>query len=435
MSKIKKSGKSLHEETKRQIANKLLKIAQNVSNKAMPDGNDSPEIFSFRDVSFEGKKAYLIGENLEEFNNLARELTPYWSEKFTENYISNALAELLKGAIFDPEINKTIAIINRFEGTLSSYNQEQIVYIPLINIWSVEEIEIGPIKLVNMTDIKVEEISTHIESIIMSSPGEKEQNQLVSEFIKIMVQGFEGSICAEYRIIAETDRARERAIEETRRVIDLIRYAIPAIYPTNVHVNVGLQGDAWPGTLVAPIISSDFSSFNWNQKEVGPLQPFVFSPQIIEILSNLGFFKLAEILKKPYANLTEFERSLLKGIHWFSSALTQVEPENKFLNLTTCLETFLTQGSGYPVVVTIAESVALIFSENSTERLSMRKKVKDLYGMRSGVSHGGHKAIYNNELNELQAIAFNLIKIMIGKLETFQTKQNIFDWVDELKFG
>jgi hypothetical protein len=58
--------------------------------------------------------------------------------------------------------------------------------------------------------------------------------------------------CAEFCIIAEPDRALERAEEETRRVIDLIRFSVPVIYPDESRVVIGLQamcvdrGDMFP---------------------------------------------------------------------------------------------------------------------------------------------------------------------------------------------
>jgi len=56
-------------------------------------------------------------------------------------------------------------------------------------------------------------------------------------------------------------------------------------------------------------------------------------------MERIGAFKLSDILAKPEKQLTDFEKTLLRTLHWFSSSLTQPEIENQLLNMITCLET------------------------------------------------------------------------------------------------
>ena len=96
---------------------------------------------------------------------------------------------------------------------------------------------------------------------------------------------------------------------------------------------------------------------------------------------------------------------LLRSIHWFASSQTQFEKENKFLNLMTCLETLLTP-SGMALISPslanqVAEGVARLLTTELEDRIALKKRVHALYGMRSGASHGGQKAIQETDVLDL----------------------------------
>ena len=77
----------------------------------------------------------------------------------------------------------------------------------------------------------------------------------------------------------------------------------------------------------------------------------------------------------------------------------------------------------------------LILGENRDEKLWLRDKIKAMYGVRSGVSHGGRKSVPNSDLRVLELLTCSLIKVMVDHRERFESRKQVLDWIDYMKFG
>lgn len=162
---------------------------------------------------------------------------------------------------------------------------------------------------------------------------------------------------------------------------------------------------------------------------------YELSANNLEILKKIRVFELSEILRKPNNELNEFEKSLLRGLHWFAGSQTQVEIENEFLNLTTCLEVFFTPKGRDPISNSIAEGVALVLSKDLIERKNLKRRVKELYGYRSTVSHGKHISILNKDLDDLKQISMFLLVKMVERKEEFASIEDLINWLEEQKLS
>jgi hypothetical protein len=68
-------------------------------------------------------------------------------------------------------------------------------------------------------------------------------------------------------------------------------------------------------------------------------------------------------------------------------------------------------------------------------RRHLKKQMKDLYGQRSSLSHGGQKEILDADLSHLQDIAGKLLVWAIKQADNFKSHQELFDWIEEQKFS
>jgi len=144
----------------------------------------------------------------------------------------------------------------------------------------------------------------------------------------------------------------------------------------------------------------------------GPI-PYTFNERTVKRLKEIGAFDVSSVLQKPLIDQSQFERTLLRGVHWFANAQFEKERENELLCLITCLETFLTPEDGNPIGTAIAEGVAFLLETDVDSRKRMKKTVQKLYRLRSGVSHGGNKAVSDADLDDLQCITKNFVTKMI----------------------
>ncbi len=139
----------------------------------------------------------------------------------------------------------------------------------------------------------------------------------------------EGRVCAEYVIKAEAQRARERAVEEVHRAIDILYYCRRALHGDSWQIHMGLLGEVSHEWRIIPVISTNDYAFNIRGEVVGPLSELEISPRTISVMRKIGVFELSKILQKEKP--TDFEETLLRCIHWYANSQVQVERENELL--------------------------------------------------------------------------------------------------------
>ncbi len=419
--------------TKTSLIQRLIKLAENANEPFKEIQGRTKHIMS------EGIAFSLSNEFVDLFEDVARILLQdeSWSEKFSEKYVDNLLQKVLAKTLRDGKSDNIEAYIDEIIDDFNSYSQEHIVYVPLAGIqMSMDELLIGKVALRKMTDSNVASLMSDIEKIthsVRQTPEEKTkileiQQRKIGDYIK-------GQICSVFKVVAEPEQARERAEEETRRVIDLFRYSIPALYPKGYNVAIGLQGEVFPGSRWIPIMCTDGKSYNTHTQFVGPLISFEINEPNLEHMNKIGVFKISKVLSKLNRELGDFERVVLRALHWFANYQTQEENENKLLNLITCLETFLTPRDGNPIGTFIAEAVAILIADEIENRKRLKKRVQELYRLRSEVSHGGRKAILDTDLVELENITGTLTMNMINRLDECESHKALFDWIESKRLG
>jgi hypothetical protein len=423
----------MNQSTKTSIIQRLARIAENATVPTKEPLGRTNFMMS------EGVAFSLSKEFIDLFEDIVRILVQdeSWSEKFSEKYVNGLLQRVLARTIRDGNPDKIEAHLDNIIEEFNSYSHEHVVYVPLDGItMSMDELLIGKVVLRKMTDLDVNALMADIERIILSVKHTPEEKAYVLDIQQREIgDNIKGRVCSVFTLVAEPERVRERAEEETRRVIDLLRYSIPALYPKGYNVAVGLQGEVFRASRWIPILSTDGKSFNTHATRVGSLMPFEINESNLEHMNKIGVFKLSKVLTKLDRDIGDFERVVLRAIHWFASSQTQEENENKLLNLITCLETFLTPRDSNPIGAFIAEAVAILLGKGIDERKRLKERVKKLHRFRDAVSHGGRKAILDSDLLELEGITGVLTMNLIDRMDEFKSHKALFEWIESKKFA
>ncbi len=246
------------------------------------------------------------------------------------------------------------------------------------------------------------------------------------------INAIKNKTCAVYKIVAEKDRAAQRALEETQRVLELLRYAVHAMGLGYYRIAIGLDGDI-NKTARNMLMTSPSLNISLRTDFLGPLSPLVIDDKVKDRIEEIGIFKLAEILKKKTGE-NSFDEILLRGVHWFANAQTQLEKENDLLSLTTCLETFLTSGGVDKIANTLGEGVAFILGTGLQQRKYLKKRVIALYNKRSKISHGGNMLISEDDREELRKIVGDFLARMVQMKDKFKSRTDLDEWIDNQKF-
>ena len=201
-------------------------------------------------------------------------------------------------------------------------------------------------------------------------------------------------------------------------------------------MNVAVVGDV-PDAVFQPIVlpvGNDLS-INFSQQNRGPVLPFRIDARTVEKLNESAFGLLSQILEKPLNSLTSLEQAILRGLHWFGNALCEKELENELLGYVICLEALLTPKTRDPITNAIAEGVALLLKTDYEARKRLKKRVKDLYGCRSGISHGGKKFVLSADIRELREITRDVIGKVVNLSQQLDSHDKLLDRVEEIKLG
>ncbi|MEH2463175.1 hypothetical protein [Nostoc sp.] len=134
--------------------------------------------------------------------------------------------------------------------------------------------------------------------------------------------------------------------------------------------------------------------------------------------------------------ISDFEKAVIRAVHWFSLAEKQAGNENKLLALITCLETFLTSEYGNPIRNTVAEGSAIILEDTLENRKYIKQRINEFYKKRSSISHGGgSKNILDSDIKELKKLVQLFIQAMIRRKNEFQARKDVLEWIDDQKLS
>lgn len=409
--------------------NKLKAFAKQLVDIAghLQTGNPPPSKTHFMSLLAGDKPVAMVDQHVVEFNEFNGKFYQEsgWSDKYSEHYVTNFLRALLGKIYIAKTTSAAEETLENQASAYQSYQKRHTVLLPLTGIhFTVPSLKLGRVTIIQPSN---QELVQRLGKNFAIGPGQH------------YYQAISGMALAEFQAVAEPVRAKEMAVEETRRALEILRYGIPFIVQKdykNLGINVSIVGDFPESdclTLVMP--SDDDNSMTLTSDNNRPQIPLPINEDNLRTLNDCGALKASTFLEKPVSNLTDLERATLRGIHWFGSALCQRQAENELLNLTTCLETFLTPRDGNPIGTAIAEGVAILLSDNLDERKRLKKRVKDLYGKRSGVSHGGEKAVLDSDLAELREVAKRLIQTVITLQPTVNSQKALLNKIEDAKLG
>ena len=320
---------------------------------------------------------------------------------------------------------------------IESYSQEQTVYIPLggiqIDNQVKQPIALGRIELAQINESMLTALQGKANAITKTMNYEnKTLEAFVEEDNEHLSKSLLNKVCAIYHIVAEPSKAVEVAEAETQKVLNLLRYTIPDLHSKrslDVRIDIDtLVPDRYHKTFV---LSSSFFGKQWKRHN----ENYYISPQVMDYFEEVGVFAMSDILKKSPSALSDFETTLLRGIYWFGKSQTHADLENEFLNLTVCLEVFFTPPKGDPISNTIAEGTALWIGDNLEERKRIKQRIKQLYGVRSDVTHGSSKSIAERDIAHLRILTRRVVSTMIQRRSELNERADIGVWIEEKKLG
>lgn len=192
-----------------------------------------------------------------------------WSEKWSERYLSSRIAEIIRALYEEGDHAQAPVLVDQLVANYESHNDEYLVFVPVANMkMTLHSLQVGQVTLRRLTPKFINQYRRHVEAAFSESDVSDEE---LPAFVDRQVSSLErlGEVLSEFRLIAEPRRAQERADEETRRALDVLRFLTTVIWsPTPRRIAV-ISGEGLREGRAVHVVSSAYTSFHrqWNGEE------------------------------------------------------------------------------------------------------------------------------------------------------------------------
>lgn len=399
------------------------------------------ELGDFIEHTSGGVQILLFGSCLLEYNDILKRLLDKnkLGNKASEKYLGKLLRTFIcEQAASSYSLEVASESLRKRLEKLNEDCKQHIVYLPLDGFFlyeeEVREFTLGKVCIEKLTEPYFENVLNCLKEVWLNNEhySQRKKKHILNEDEKWLRESFFNRVCAKFIVEAEAQRAIELTIEKTQEALDLLKYAIPKLYPRRNHeLRIGINGEAGriytkALALTSPIHSYHFHSFSRSVKTLD------INNSAMARLEELKVFKISKIAEKE-ASKTELEEVLIEAVRWFSFSQSQLTISGELLYLTICLEIFLCPEAGEKVSNTVAEGVAFVLGQGFEKRKQIKERVKQIYALRSIVAHGRRKNILESDVTETQGIVFDFISKMTDFSESMKTLKDLFDWIEGKK--
>lgn len=318
--------------------------------------------------------------------------------------------------------------IDRAIDELSAPLAPRTVFVPVVGIsLKIKTLSFGNITLSPYSKLWLDAQRKRMKQMMKR---QKHHKLIIEREVKSIRESFENASIAKIEIDADGERSIELAHENIANALDLLASAFPCIHGLRrVFIEVGP-----PATVNSfYMISKNDDNLNYQCRVVRPDDSVVIDKAKLQKLNRLGFATLGTL---AHAAKSETEIKIARAAKWLGRSLRMSGTTERFLMAVNALESLFSRGRGAPVIQNIAEGAAFVKGRTSKDRLAVCKHIRELYGKRSTLVHGGDDKILDVDAATIQLYVYEILCLCflnISKLNNL--KNGIEDWVERQKFG
>lgn len=302
-------------------------------------------------------------------------------------------------------------------------------YVPIVNLKLAVSLSIGKVVFHPLTPELVDQLlRSHSYIVDHTKASERLKDKLKQDAAELL-QGENCRVLAEVSLAVDESLGDELCIEYVEQSLNVLRYYGYFLYSPSQQAYIGIQGRLSRGILGTLYVVPEKQSGS-SYRHTGPLVTYDLSGEYLDRVKTWALDFLSRLLANKPTN--ELEAALITSIEWSGRASQSLQPEGRYLNLWTAVETLLmcnedkgreeTQGQ------LIARRAALML-DSKKGRESIQNLWNDkLYRVRSDLVHRGSSLELADYLPKLEFYAPLVIMSYIKKLETGST------WSSKIEF-
>jgi hypothetical protein len=261
-------------------------------------------------------------------------------------------------------------------------------------------------------------------------PKEKENRiAMIDEIKRSLIVGQTTGLIEVYAIDAEA--AKLLALKELTITLDIINFYSDLIPYQKGYIF--LPGEREKLIINVPIITQDTNpTFTYGWEVAGPLMPLSLK-LLLETNEKrkFGFSEVSNLLTKKRNNL---EDRLISAIQWAGKATIENRKEMAFLLYAISLECLiLSDNEKEELTYRLRTRIAHLLGSDLENRKKIKKRVGELYDIRSKIVHSGWYQVTDADLGVIRLYTKSCILRIIND-EPFISMESIvtlIDWFDD----
>jgi hypothetical protein len=243
---------------------------------------------------------------------------------------------------------------------------------------------------------------------------------------------------AVFRTVAEPIKAVEMALEKTEATLDVLRYFAPSNHDPSTPTFCSVAGTE-PVSRPKHLILQDDSlvSAGITLNTLRARHPWRIDEPLMRKMRDAGFNTLASLLTKPANDKTELQKDFIKALAIYSKSCIAQNLTDKLLYAVLTLESVLLKDQSESLQKHIGERMAFMTGRSLEERIAIIDNYKKAYALRSLAVHHGRQVEKENleVLEQFIPSTWFTLKWIVSRLDQFNTKQEMIEHIDDIKFS
>jgi len=357
-----------------------------------------------------------------------------WRVKWSDEHLDRAERALIGEAWGRPEEPVVLASTELAVERLEQSAPEYAVLLPLGHLYlGKTRITFPDIKLHTVTKTRLRRLRTGFYEMIKTTPHTPEEKLQLRADADKLTELLLNRPVVEVAHRGDKAKAHAEALRKLEPVLDFLQLIVMIHEPPDREIRIHLGGDVLAKQPTTFMIAADGSNIHHvDRHHFDPR--FELSPVKLQRMKKDGFAPLVVAIGRNEDDRSNFEKSLLRSMHWIADADRQDALENKITSYITAIEMFFSS-RGAPIRRDIAEGCAVMLGTSLEDRKELAEEMSELYGLRSAISHQGKKIEDERAERRLRVISINLLA-KAARMSSRCTSINDFrDWLQERRLS
>jgi hypothetical protein len=301
------------------------------------------------------------------------------------------------------------------------------VFVPVANAVVEAAFQFCGATIRNMTKAMIDDLA----SIGESNPDEEVRKSATTFFDEFRKE-YQGYVVVETHLTCEPNFANDLAINIASRVTDLLGIYSGAVLMPDVKCVSKIKGTENLGQYTTVTKAQDGGlSIQKGILDRASARHWHISRLDLEEYSRCGLGMVSQIATKE--KRTDFESTVLNMAFLYSKAAFTSDPMEKLVHMLSALESTLLRNESEPIQQNLAERLAFFTSHELSERKTIIKNVRHVYGLRSKYLHHGHSSGDLEEMSTFFVRVWIFYVQLVVNSGRFNSKSEFLDAIDDHK--